>query len=243
MSKSVRPVGFVVLAAIDSIDSENVVRVAARFAAQVSGGELNLVHVIRAPPGGRPSTTAALDEGRHRLENVGRAAVDVYTATIIGTSRLAIPRARFSRSRRTSRQTSSWSGPTVARGSIRLVLGSVAEHIVLARRAPCSSSATRTTSCATNPRPRSSRRAPTASRGEGEQRHENAGRAPLAAAPPRSCDVRDPGVVRAGLVQSTAGVTEPRRRARPLRARPRGATPRSARRRDASREGSSRRSS
>jgi nucleotide-binding universal stress UspA family protein len=135
MSKSVPPGKFVVLAAIDSIDSENVVRVAARFAAQVSGGELNLVHVIGLPPAGGPSTTAALDEGRQRLENVGRAAVDVYTATIIGHLAVGDPTREILRVAAHLKADLIVVGTHGRKGLDRLVLGSVAEHIV--RRASC----------------------------------------------------------------------------------------------------------
>jgi nucleotide-binding universal stress UspA family protein len=84
MKTQPNPDRFIVLAAFDGEDATRVIDAGARFAAEIEGGELHLVHAIGKLPVGTAAKDSALAEGRHRLELAGVAAGKIYTPTIFG---------------------------------------------------------------------------------------------------------------------------------------------------------------
>lgn len=77
MNTRTQPERFVVLAALEGVLSDRVAVVAARFAANITGGELHLVHVVGLPARSA-DTIAAFAEGRAQLEKTGALAGEVH---------------------------------------------------------------------------------------------------------------------------------------------------------------------
>jgi nucleotide-binding universal stress UspA family protein len=132
MNTNAHPERFVVLAALDGVLSDRVALVAARFAADIAGGELHLVHVIGTPPAGGTNTTAALAEGRARLEEAGASA---GRGRSVGHVATGSPPREILQVAAQLQADLILVGTHARTGVARLLLGSVAEEVV--RRASC----------------------------------------------------------------------------------------------------------
>ena len=122
---------FVVLAGVDGVLSDRVTLVAARFAAGIAGAELHLVHVIALPP----ATTSALPDGRTRLEESAASARRVHAGVVLGHLTAGDPCHEILEVAARLKADLVIVGTDVSGGLGRLVLGSVAAHVV--RRASC----------------------------------------------------------------------------------------------------------
>jgi nucleotide-binding universal stress UspA family protein len=126
---------FVVLAAIDGGNADGLLAVAARLAAGIDGGELHLVHAIGLPPPAGAATTAALEQGRAELERSGVAAGRVYRRSVIGHLTTGDPAREILQVAAQLKADLVIVGTHGRTGLERMVVGSVAEHVV--RRASC----------------------------------------------------------------------------------------------------------
>jgi nucleotide-binding universal stress UspA family protein len=125
---------FVVLAALEGVLSDRVAIVAARFAANITGGELHLVHVVGLPARSA-DTIAAFAEGRAQLEKAGAAAGEVHEGRT--TCHVTTGDACHEILQLASRLDADLVivGTHSRQGLNRLMLGSVAELVV--RKASC----------------------------------------------------------------------------------------------------------
>jgi nucleotide-binding universal stress UspA family protein len=122
---------FVVLAGVDGVLSDRVTLVAARFAAGIAGAELHLVHVIALPP----ATASALPDGRTRLEDSAAKSRRVHAGVVLGHLTAGDPCQEILEAAARLKADLVIVGTHARSGLDRLILGSVAEHVV--RRASC----------------------------------------------------------------------------------------------------------
>ncbi len=134
MNTKAEAVRFVVLAAVDG-RTDGMLEVAARFAGEIEGGELHLVHVIALPPSVGPGTTAALEQGRAELEQAGSVAARSFAHTIVGHLTIGDPAREILQVAARLKADLVMVGTHGRTGLKRMIVGSVAEHVV--RRASC----------------------------------------------------------------------------------------------------------
>jgi nucleotide-binding universal stress UspA family protein len=135
MNTKTQPGRFVVLAALDGATSDDVALVAARFASGVAGGELHLVHVIGIPPARGANATHLLADGRARLERAGSFAEEIHKGKLLGHLAAGDPCHEILQMAARLKADLVIVGTHDRKGIDRLLMGSVAEHVV--RRASC----------------------------------------------------------------------------------------------------------
>jgi nucleotide-binding universal stress UspA family protein len=126
---------FLVLAALDGHLSDRVALVAARLTVDISGGELHLVRVIDLALPAGTETTAAIANGRARLQQAGATARKVHQGRVIAHLAAGDPCHEILEVATRLKADLVVVGIHGQRGFDHLLMGSVAEQVV--RRASC----------------------------------------------------------------------------------------------------------
>jgi nucleotide-binding universal stress UspA family protein len=135
MNPEVEPEKFLVLAALDGQLSDRVALVAARLTAGIAGGELHLVHVIDLALPGGIETTDAIADSRTRLQQAGAIARGAHEGRVIAHLAAGDPCHEILEVADRLKADLVLVGIHGRKGLDRILMGSVAEHVV--RNASC----------------------------------------------------------------------------------------------------------